>query len=53
MLSALECYWRRYPDLRLGQIVGNFAAGDPYFYEDDPLIADLEAANETAEGSDE
>jgi hypothetical protein len=45
MLSALEHYWRRYPDLRLGQIVGNFSRGtDPYYIEDDDLIALLERA---------
>ncbi len=45
MLSALEHYWRRYPDLRLGQIVGNFSTGtDPYYIEDDDLCLQLERA---------
>lgn len=45
VLSALEHYWRRYPDLRLGQIVGNFSGDiDPYYFEDDRLAEALEAA---------
>jgi uncharacterized protein YihD (DUF1040 family) len=44
-LNALEHYWRRYPELRLGQIVGNFARdSDPYYIEDDDLAAALENA---------
>lgn len=44
-LSTLEHYWRRYPDLRLGQIVGNFATDtDPYFIEDEELERRMEDA---------
>jgi uncharacterized protein YihD (DUF1040 family) len=42
-LGALEHYWRRHPDLRLGQIVGNLSRGlDPYFIEDETLLGRLE-----------
>lgn len=44
VLVSLEHYWRRYPDLRLGQILGNIAQGDPYYIEDDALATELEAA---------
>ena len=44
VLRVLEHYWRRYPDMRLGQIIGNFAPGDPYHFEDDALAEQLEAA---------
>jgi hypothetical protein len=44
ILGLLEKYWSRYPDLRLGQIVGNFtprlSSGEPgsiYNVEDDIL----------------
>lgn len=43
VLSALEHYWRRHPQLRLGQIVGNLSRGiDPYNIEDDELLLRLE-----------
>lgn len=45
VLTALAHYWNRYPDLRLGQIVGNFSPHkDAYHFEDDDLAAALEAA---------
>lgn len=45
VLALLDEYWHRYPDLRLAQIIGNFAPfSDTYHYEDDALIAALEEA---------
>lgn len=43
LLKLLEAYWKKYPDLRLGQIVGNIAwyerrEYDPFFVEDDKVI---------------
>jgi uncharacterized protein YihD (DUF1040 family) len=39
VLALLGQYWRRYPDLRLGQIVSNLTPDnfgqDPYHVEDD------------------
>lgn len=51
VLTALRVYWNRYPDLRLGQIVGNMADGDPYYIEDDVLVGKLlEAIREPDRG---
>lgn len=45
VLAAVERYWRRYPGLRLGQLVGNFANDtDPYYIEDDELNERIQAA---------
>jgi hypothetical protein len=43
LLSLLQAYWKRYPDLRLGQLVGSFTENDkdPYFLEDEELIKKL------------
>lgn len=51
MLKALETYWRKNPDLRLGQLVSNMAVtvgvplvcglGDPYI-EDDKMLKAIE-----------
>ncbi len=46
VLAALGAYWRQplNQDMRLGQIVGNFARDlDPYFLEDDVLLERLQA----------
>lgn len=56
ILGNLSAYWKRHPDLRLGQILGNFASGygedsdddrasDPYYYEDADLLARLRKEN--------
>ena len=38
IIPMLEAYWRRNPDLRLGQIVGNFSKDrDPYYMEDEAI----------------
>jgi len=53
VLNTLEHYWRRYPDLRLGQIVGNLAQGvDPYYIEDDELLKRLDAALTEGQGGE-
>jgi len=49
MLTALRAAWRRYPDMRLGQLIGNAAGvtvddpgtAEPYFVEDDLLLEGL------------
>lgn len=48
LLQELAVYWMRYPDLRLGQLVSNFATGDVFYMEDDVLLGRLQRAN--AEG---
>lgn len=42
LLKLFEEYWRKHPDYRFCQIVGNFFRGDPYFVEDDLFIERLE-----------
>lgn len=52
MLAAVEAAWRRDPDMRLGQLIGNAAwAGgwrttDLFLIEDDQMLAGLEAFKE-------
>jgi len=44
ILEKLRRYWERYPDLRLGQLVGNVNTRyDPYHLEDDLLEEWLDA----------
>lgn len=45
IIEALWDYWRRNPDLRLGQIIANAASlpnsgiiGDPFYIEDDKML---------------
>lgn len=46
-LAAIEQLWRKYPDMRLGQLITNLAAvqqrPDPFYIEDDLLrsLSDL------------
>lgn len=37
ILNLIREIWQEYPDLRLGQLLSNFAkfSLDPYYYEDD------------------
>lgn len=43
VLKALEAYWERHPDLRLGQVVCNMAhPNDLYFVEDSKIKYNLE-----------
>jgi len=38
LLKKVEKFWKKYPDLRLGQLIINFAYDtDGYFIEDDKL----------------
>ena len=42
MLERIEAIWKRNPDLRLMQLLGNVTgAGDPYYVEDDVLLEGL------------
>lgn len=43
VLEIIGLYWMKYPDLRLGQIIGNVSS-IPYYLEDDDLIEALEEA---------
>ena len=43
ILKRLEKIWLKYPDLRLGQLIGNVVEGIRLYYgEDDNLITTLE-----------
>lgn len=43
VLEKIEQVWRKYPDLRLCQLLGNcFPMGDLYYVEDDKLLFALE-----------
>jgi hypothetical protein len=43
LLARLGEVWKRYPDLRLGQLLHVAAGGDPYNVECDALVSRLEA----------
>lgn len=46
VLKELSIYWKKNTDLRLAQIIGNFAPmKDPYHYEDTELLNELRKAN--------
>lgn len=38
VLRIVEELWRKYPDLRLGQLIVGLAGGDPFYLEDDDLL---------------
>lgn len=42
LLERIRKVWTKYPDLRLGQMVGNAYRGDPYFIEDEALVKAIE-----------
>ncbi len=44
ILNRLEKLWTKYPDLRLGQLIGNVIRREQllYFLEDDDLMNELE-----------
>ena len=45
ILNRLEMLWKQYPDLRLGQLIGNYLDGVSLYYrEDEELIEILETA---------
>jgi hypothetical protein len=59
--ALLRAYWTTHPDLRLGQIVGNFTPtartsvggaepGDPYYIEDEVYERALQQAGKRVEG---
>lgn len=41
VLRLLKKYWTQHSDLRLGQLIGNLAGKDFYFFEDDKLVERL------------
>jgi uncharacterized protein YihD (DUF1040 family) len=41
-LKKLEKIWKRNPELRFMQLIANIFKDDPYYVEDDVLIARLE-----------
>ncbi len=42
MLDLVEDIWTRYPDMRLGQLIGNaIGEADAYYVEDDVLEVEL------------
>ena len=43
VLAALGTFWSRYPDVRLGQLLGNFEIG--YNTEDEVVLAALNGTN--------
>jgi uncharacterized protein YihD (DUF1040 family) len=51
VLKELGKFWKKYPDLRLGQIVANISRdcgfdADPFFMEDTELLEKLKEYNE-------
>lgn len=47
VLAAIEYYWRKHPDLRLGQLIVNAVSEDRLYYEEDaPLVESLAATYE-------
>ena len=57
VLEALEEYWNKNPDLRLGQIIVNMgrACGyyDPFFVEDDIMLEAIKYFTQDAEQTQE
>lgn len=51
VLEELDDYWHEHPDLRLSQVIGNVAQSynydDPYYMEDEELLAALEGLNKS------
>jgi len=57
VLSAIEAYWTKNPDMRLAQVIGNVhsvvrpGAIDPYYMEDDIFLQGLATLQEISERS--
>ncbi len=53
VLEALETYWNKNPDLRLGQIIVNMTRAlgrhDPFFVEDDKMLKAIQYFTENEE----
>ena len=44
VLETLSAYWKKHPDLRLGQIIVNVTGkSDPFYVEDETLLTKLQA----------
>jgi len=53
ILSEIGELWRRYPDLRLGQLIGNVLEGPGLYYiEDEDLVRMLKKAYKEVEEED-
>lgn len=49
ILDALRAAWEESPDMRLGQLVVNVTGQrEPFYYEDDTLLDDLQEWRETS-----
>lgn len=48
LLNRLAAAWKLCPDLRLGQLIVNAAAGDPFYLEDETLITRIESLLRTS-----
>lgn len=44
ILAAVGDLWRVFPDWRLGQLIVNVTCSDPFYVEDDVLMAGIEDA---------
>lgn len=44
LMKRLEKLWKKHPDLRLAQLIGNVWRGDPYYVEDEDFIGKMEDA---------
>ena len=58
ILQEIDAIWHKYPDMRLGQLIGNVLEGPSLYYvEDDSLVKALkdvyEGAKEPVEFDDE
>ena len=50
ILQEISVIWRKYPDMRLGQLIGNVLEGPSLYYvEDDSLVKALKDMYESAE----
>lgn len=47
ILETIEAYWKESPDLRLMQLLLNATGADPYYLEDEALLALLRRTYDT------
>jgi hypothetical protein len=50
VIEQLLKLWEQAPELRLGQMISNAVAGDPFYIEDYDLIRRIEANNKKNRG---
>ncbi|MCQ2802596.1 MAG: hypothetical protein MJ225_02895 [Bacilli bacterium] len=41
ILAEIEKLWREYPDMRLGQLIGNVLEGPALYYIEDNMLIDV------------